>query len=78
MRNTHGRHVQIRPTGKFLNDPRLIAYDLISVGCAMSMTAEFRWLPFLTINSFRTLGTRRRNSCRTMVVSPQAEEYAHH
>jgi hypothetical protein len=78
IRNTHRRRVQIHPTGKFLNYPRLIANDSISVGCAMSMTTDFRWLPFLTINSSRTYGTRQTGYCSTMVVSTQAEWHVHH
>ena len=46
IRTTHRRHVQIHATSKFLNCPRLIANDSISVGCAMSRTTVF---PYLTL-----------------------------
>ncbi len=78
IRNMHRRPVQIHPTGKFFNYPRFIANDSISVGCAMSMTTDFRWFPFLTINSFRTYGTRHTSYRSTMVVSTQAEGHVHH
>ena len=78
IRNTHRRRVQIHPTGKFFIYPRFIANDSNSVGCAMSMTIDFRWFPFLTINSSRTYGTRYTSYRSTMVVLTQAEGRVHH
>jgi hypothetical protein len=42
------------------------------------MTTDFRWLPFLTINSSRMCGIRQTGYCSMMVVSTQAEGHVHH
>ena len=67
-----GGPVQIHPTHKFTNHPRFIPNDSIRVGGAMSMTNDFRCLPFLMINSSRTYGTRCTSYCSTKVVSTQS------
>jgi hypothetical protein len=73
IRNIHGRRVQIHPAGKFLIYPRFIANHSISVRYAMSLTPDFSWLPFLSINSSRRRYDTRHTSFRsTMVMSTQA------
>ena len=50
IRNAYRLRDRIHPAGKFLIDPRSIVNDSISVEPTMSTTAEFRRLPFPTIN----------------------------